>query len=270
MNIKDRIEELIGSIHGCQTKQGVEELQTLFKKKQKELGSIITPMATIRVNDAINGKLKSFEDADHERKEVEAEKKQAQKDAEIAAKMDKGFHQTNETEFFNTDVVLDESRVDACVIMDLNCHVPTKTTVKAMKMLADAAIRVGGTARLYVRDGGLDQQYKLGLVESVSPETVDVFDRNYVFAEVDKLLQRGVYRIFAMIEEDMVPEYKRVAQHFLREGLRFEIITYTNEPTEAMYEYALTDDYDSFVAESPFNLVETEKLYESILEEIVE
>ncbi|CAL9976893.1 DNA helicase [Vibrio phage D479] len=269
MALKDSIEELIGSVHSCGTRDGVKELEGLFSKKQKELGGNITPMMAIRVKDAINTRYQQFDDMESERKEMEANKKKDEEAAKIQAKMDEGLFVSTDVEFFNHEVPLDETDISAVCIMDMNARVPTKGHRELLGMIEDAADHVGATARVYVNEGGVAD--KRQLIESIAPESVKVLEKDYMVAELDRLRDLGATRVFAFVPESRVAEYRRYGRHFLREGQRFEVVTYNNKTRSAeMVEFVRKDDFDSFLEASPFEPAMSEVIYESLLFDYVE
>lgn len=270
MALKDSIEELIGTIHNCNTRDGCSELEALYNKKKKDLGGNITPIMDIRVRDALRGRNQAFDEPEAEAKEMAAAKKKEAEDAKVQAKMDEGLFVCTESEFFNHELPLDETDISAVCIMDMKAAMPTVGHKELLGMLEDAAEHVGAPARVYLNEGGLPMEQKQSLIESISPDSVQVFEKDYMVTELDRLRVLGASRVFALVPESRVSEYRRYGKHFLREGQRFEIITYKNKlPSTEMVEYARRDAFGKFLESSPFEPSEAESLYEYLISDYI-
>ncbi|CAM0039759.1 DNA helicase [Vibrio phage F86] len=272
MNIKDRIEELIGSIHNCSTKDGVCEIEKLYGQKKKELGANITPMMDIRVRDAIRGKYDMFDAEAAEKKEMAAQKKTETAAAAIAGKFDEGLHVVDEKSFFLHETVVNESAIDAMCIMDVDASIPTIGHKELSKSLSEACTHVGAQGRIVVGEVVnklLPIEERVEIFESFSD--VDVKAKGNMFAEVETLIQRGVTRMFAFVESERVAEYRRLGRHFLRVGgLRFEIVEVSNKVPSSVVENLIRDDnLEEFVEHMPMRMYEAEKIFDRQLERLL-
>lgn len=274
--MKHKVDELISNIHQCCTSDGVSKIEQHYKQKIKDLGDMITPIMRIRIEDAIAGRRNTLDSNDVEKQNMirdkEEQETQDKIDAEnekVDAKVNEGLFFVTESEFFNTDVKLDETSIDAACILDIDMAVPTKGHTELFDMLDEAAARVGSTAKVYIDNVVSRDINRIAIAESISASSIEVQHKPYMISEVEKLMEKGIYRIFAFVEEKKVPEYTRVGRHFLKEGLRFEIITYKNkiQPSK-MFEYLNDDDFDSFIENSPLGVNDTEKLYDTLMEDM--
>lgn len=273
MAIKNKLEELIASVHQCTTKDGVVEIERLYTQKKKELGANITPMMDIRVRDAIRGKISKFERDDHAAKESSALKKKRQEAEEIAAKLDEGLFVVSEKQFFEHETLVDECAIDAACIMDVESRIPTMGTKELSKTLSEACEHVGAHGLLYVPESkssvlSLDEQIKI--IKTFSD--VDVHAKGVMFSEVEDLISKGVTRVFALVEEEKIAEYRRLGRHFLRMGgLRFEIVEVKNKvPSRVVEEMIRSDNISQFFENMPLPIDEAERVYDQHLERLME
>ncbi|CAM0067896.1 DNA helicase [Vibrio phage K567] len=272
MNIKDRIEELIGSVHNCTTKDGVCEIEKLYAQKKKELGANITPMMDIRVRDAIRGKCDMFDAEAAERDEAKQVKETEAAAAAIAGKFDEGLHHTTEKEFFLHETVIDESAIDAMCIMDVDGSIPTNGHKELSKSLAEACEHVNAQGRIFVPEEAnklLSINERVEIIESFSD--VDVVPKGVMFAEVEQLIERDITRVFAFVESDKVAEYRRLGKHFLRSGgHRFEIVEIKNKVPSNIVENLIRDDsLEEFFEQMPMPMNEAEKIFDRQLERLL-
>ncbi|AUR85783.1 ATP-dependent DNA helicase [Vibrio phage 1.081.O._10N.286.52.C2] len=273
MAIKDKLEELIGTIRSCSTKDGVAEIEKLYAQKKKELGANITPMMDIRVRDAIRGRHTQFDNEAAEAKEMAKMKKQEDDANAIAAKMESGLFVTSEKEFFLHETVLDACAIDAACIMEVSADIPTNGHIELYKTLSEAAVHVGATAKMIIppsRNRVLSDADRVRMFESMS--NVDVETKCVMFAEVERMIARGQTRVFALVESEKIAEYRRLGQHFLRVGgLRFEIVEVKNKiPSSVVEQFIANDDLDSFMKNVSLPMQEAERMFDRHLEVLME
>lgn len=274
MNIKNRIEELIGSIHTCTTKAGVEEIGKLYAQKKKELGANITPMMDIRVRDAIAGKCDMFDSEAAEREEAKKAKEAENAAAEVAGKFDEGLHVTTEKDFFLHETVVVDGSIDAMCIMELEMSIPTSGHHELQCSFEEAAEHVGARARTIISEDTsciIPIDERIEIVETFT-ESSEVVKKGVLFAEIDALIANDVTRVFAFVEQHKIPEYRRLGKHFLRSGgHRFEIVEIKNKTPSSYVEQCVRDDnLRMFIENSPVDSVYAENIFDRALEQILE
>lgn len=272
MAIKDKLEELIASVHQCTTKDGVVEIEKLYTQKKKELGANITPMMDIRVRDAIRGKITMFDKENAAAKEEARRKKQQEEAEAIAAKLDEGLFVVSEKEFFDHETVVNECAIDAACIMDVDSSIPSVGHKELTKTLSEACEHVGAVGKIFVPESQnkvLSLQERVELFESFSD--VDVAPKGVMFAEVENMIQKGITRVFAFVEANKVAEYRRLGRHFLRVGgTRFEIVEVKNKvPSSTIENLIREDNLIEFMRSVPMPLNEAEKIFDRQLEQLL-